>query len=175
MAPEPVRAFVSVGSNIEPAAHIRDALDALDRRYGPLAASPVYRSAAVGFEGADFLNLVVAFTTGDPPERIVDALHGIEAAGGRERDGPRFSDRPLDLDLILYGEAVIARPGLEIPRRDVDAYAFVLWPLADLAPGTRHPRSGETFAELRRRFPAPPARELERVEIDVLPGSGGAA
>lgn len=169
-----MRAYVSVGSNMAPEENIRAALRALEARYGPLAVSPVYRSAAVGFEGGDFLNLVVAFDTGEPPRAVARALRELEDARGRDRSAPRFSDRPLDLDLVLHGDAVVDEPDLQLPRGDVDEYAFVLWPLADLAPEGRDPRTGETWAQRRRRFPADAGQPLTRVAVDLAPAGEGA-
>ena len=142
------RVYVSVGSNLDPGRNVASALEALRARFGPLAVSTVYRCPAEGFEGPDFHNLAVAFESGEPPRRIAGALRAIEDAHGRRRDGPRFASRTLDLDLLLYGEAVIDEPGLRLPREEILRYAFVLRPLAELAPELRHPTAGRTLAEL---------------------------
>jgi len=164
-----VTVYVGIGSNIEPERHVAQALDALARRFGPLRRSGVYRTRAVGFDGDDFLNLVVAFDTSEPPSAVAAVLREIEDAAGRRRGGERFAPRTLDLDLLLYGERVIRADGLEVPRRDILDQAFVLGPLAELAPGVRHPELGLSFAELWSRFQGP--REMELVE----PGSWSAA
>lgn len=159
------RAYVSIGSNLEPERHVAAALDELAARFGPLETSRVYRSNAVGFEGPPFLNLVAAFDSDADPARIVAELHAIEARHGRRRDGPRFSDRTLDLDLILYGERVSADPPL--PRPEVTTAAFVLAPLCDLAPHLRDPGSGRAYGELWATFPRE-AAALTPVPLDPV-------
>jgi len=146
--------FVSVGSNVEPARHVRAGVEALRRRFGPLRVSTVYQCPAVGFSGDDFYNLVLSFHTGEDPYAVARALHEIEAAMGRRRGGPRFASRTLDLDLILHGDAVLQEPTLRLPRPDILRYAFVLRPLAELAPDLRHPVEGRSYAELWSGFDA---------------------
>jgi 2-amino-4-hydroxy-6-hydroxymethyldihydropteridine diphosphokinase len=150
-APGPaVTAYVSAGSNIEPEANLRLAIGELRRRYGSLRLSPVYRTPAVGFAGDDFLNLVLAFDTTEPAADIVAELERLHGLAGRRRGPDAFMARTLDLDLLLYGDAVI--PGLKVPRDDIRKYAFVLGPLADIAPGLTHPVGGETMAALWAAF-----------------------
>lgn len=147
------RVYLSLGSNQEPHRHLQAALDELRTRFGPIDVSPVYRSASVGFDGADFVNLAVALDTELEPHALNDWLHALEDRHGRRRDGPRYSDRTLDVDIVLYGEHVINGPGhLQIPRPELK-HAFVLRPLADIAPALRHPLSGITMAELWANFP----------------------
>ncbi len=165
-----MRAYVSVGSNLSPERHVPAALAALEARFGPLRVSTVYRCRAEGFEGPDFHNLAVAFDTAEPPEAVAAALRAIEAAHGRRRGGPRFASRTLDLDLVLWGEEVVARAGLRLPRAEVLRYAFVLRPLAEIAPGLRHPEAGRTLAELWAEM-APSAPRME--PLGRPPVSGG--
>lgn len=145
-----VRAWVSVGSNIEPERNVRLALESLRARYGGLLASSVYRSRAEGFSGDDFLNLVVGFDTAEPAADVVAELERLHVVAGRVRGPDAFASRTLDLDLLLYGDQVI--PALKVPRADVTRYAFVLGPLAEVAPDLRHPVTGETMAALWAGF-----------------------
>lgn len=145
------RAYVGVGSNIEPRTHVPRAIALLEGRYGPLTVSPVYDCPAVGFNGASFLNLVVGFDTDADPLELSRGLRGIEAHCGRDRT-VRSASRTMDLDLLTHGELVSNSPGVRLPRADILRYAFTLKPLADIAPGTRHPTDGRTFGELWAAF-----------------------
>ncbi|GAB6039972.1 2-amino-4-hydroxy-6-hydroxymethyldihydropteridine diphosphokinase [Endothiovibrio diazotrophicus] len=144
------RVFVSVGSNIDREHNIRSALDAMEAAFGELELSTVYETVAVGFEGDNFFNLVVAFDTGLALEQVTTALREIEQAHRRERGSKRFAPRTLDLDLLLFDDVVADEP--ELPRGEIVKYAFVLKPLAELAPTLRHPTLGTPYAELWQRF-----------------------
>ena len=158
------RAYVSIGSNIEREKNIRAAVAALRRRYGTLQLSPVYQSRPVGFEGDDFLNLVAGFDTNESPLVVTQALHEIEQRHGRVRGPSRFSARTLDLDLLLYDELIRNDRELRLPRDEIAAYAFVLRPLAELAPERRHPRTGSTLGDMWRGFDAA-SQPLTRVPL----------
>jgi 2-amino-4-hydroxy-6-hydroxymethyldihydropteridine diphosphokinase len=148
------RVYLSLGSNVEPVRYLNTALDALRERFGALDISPAYRSAAVGFDGADFINLAVGLNTDLSPEALNDWLHALEDRNGRRRDVPRYADRTLDVDIVLYDDLVAQGPGhLDIPRKELK-HAFVLKPISDIAPQLRHPINGRTMAELWAAFPA---------------------
>ncbi len=159
------RVYVSVGSNIDREQHVRAALDALRARFGPIAVSTVYESEAVGFDGDAFYNLVVGFDTTDDVHAVAAALDAIEDANGRRRDGPRFSSRTLDLDLLLYDELVLNEPGLQLPRDEIPRFAFVLKPLLELIPDGVHPLSGRRYADLWAEFDAD-SQPLRPVVLD---------
>ncbi len=147
-----VQVFVSGGSNIDAEQNLRDAVIALREEFGELTLSSVYRSPAVGFEGDDFLNVVVAFVTERSAEDCATVMNRLEAQSGRTDDQRGFTARPLDLDMVLYGDLVDDSQLLRVPRADVDEYDFVLGPLAEIAPEFRHPVSGKTMAELWEAF-----------------------
>lgn len=143
----PTEVFVGLGSNIDPERHLRAAVDAIRERFSLVGISPVYRNAAVGFEGDDFLNMVVRLRTSASPSELEQFLSEVERACGRRRAADpagvtAMGPRTLDLDLLLYGSVV--DPELRLPRSDVLRYAFVLRPLADLAPELVHPVTGRT-------------------------------
>jgi 2-amino-4-hydroxy-6-hydroxymethyldihydropteridine diphosphokinase len=155
------RVFVSIGSNVEPERHVGKAMDLMRACFGAVTLSPIYRNKAVGFEGDDFLNAVAGFETGlDVPE-LKTALDGIEVRCGRERGAARFAPRTLDLDLLLYGQKV--DEAARLPRKEILKYAFVLKPLADIAPAERHPLTGKTYGELWAEFGG--ERELAPVQL----------
>jgi 2-amino-4-hydroxy-6-hydroxymethyldihydropteridine diphosphokinase len=148
------RAYLSLGSNVQPQRHLRAALDELHAHFGPIDVSPAYRSGAVGFDGADFVNLAVGLDTELTPEALNAWLHALEDRHGRRRDVPRYSDRTLDVDIVLFGDRIIEGAGnLQIPRKELQ-HAFVLKPLADIAPHVRLPTDGRSVAELWAAFPA---------------------
>ena len=160
-------AYLSLGSNLEPERHLARALAELRARFGELRVSPAYRTPAVGFEGPDFVNAAVALESDLDPFALDAWLHALEDAHGRRRDRPRFSDRPLDIDIVFYDDLVLRGPGnLELPRPEL-RHAFVLRPLSDIAPEFREPVGGRTLAELWR---AHPERELP---LEVVALSGG--
>ncbi|RAN75231.1 2-amino-4-hydroxy-6-hydroxymethyldihydropteridine diphosphokinase [Bacillus sp. SRB_336] len=159
------RVYLSLGSNVEPGRYLPAAIAALREHFGDLVVSPAYRSKSVGFDGADFVNLAVGLDTGMSPEALNDWLHALEDRHGRRRDVPRYADRTLDIDIVLYDTLVIDGPGhLQIPRNELQ-HAFVLRPLADIAPHVRHPRSGMSMAELWAAFPA----QREPLTVEPLP------
>ena len=157
--------FLGLGSNVDPERNLRFGLEALKRRFGELVISPTYRSAAVGFDGDDFLNLVVAAESDDDPETIRDALEDIHHLAGRQRNEERFSSRTLDIDLLLAGDLVTAGPPIRLPRTDVLEYAYVLKPLADIAADVRHPETGRTFLEHWQGFDQD-SQPLTEVDLD---------
>ncbi|MES1942604.1 2-amino-4-hydroxy-6-hydroxymethyldihydropteridine pyrophosphokinase [Salinisphaera sp. PC39] len=160
-----VAAYVGIGSNIEPRRHIPHAVRLLRERFGDLRVSPVYECPAVGFEGADFLNLVVGFDTGADIPALLQALRCIESHCGRVR-GERTASRTMDLDLLLYGDRVTDGPDARLPRDDILRYAFVLRPLAEIAPDARHPTDGRSYAELWAAF-GTEGQPLRRVALDL--------
>ena len=148
------RVYLSLGSNLEPRCHLPAAIRELRDHFGELSVSPAYRSAAVGFDGAEFVNLAVGLDTALSPEALNDWLHALEDRHGRRRDGPRYGDRTLDLDIVFYDDQVLDGPGhLQVPRNELQ-HAFVLRPITDIAPDFRHPVSGRSMAQLWAAFPA---------------------
>ena len=158
-------AYVGIGSNLDPEAHVQEAVKALIEAFPEVACSPVYRTEAVGFEGPAFLNLVARFRSELPLEELMDRLRAIEDRFGRERPEAGYGNRTLDLDLLLFGDRVSRKP-VTLPRQDILAYPFVAKPLADLEPRGRHPELGRTFAELWATFPPGAGEDLEPVDLD---------
>jgi len=139
---------VSIGSNLERERSVSEALVGLREVFGELAISPVYESPAYGFEGPAFYNLVVVFETVLDVHAVRELIQGIEARRGRTRVDKRFDSRALDLDLLLYADAVLYDDGLDVPRREILEHAYILKPLADLLPERRHPVTGKSFAQI---------------------------
>jgi 2-amino-4-hydroxy-6-hydroxymethyldihydropteridine diphosphokinase len=165
--------FVAAGSNIEPVAHLRRALLELSRHYPRLRCSTAYRNAPVGFAGEDFINLVIAFETDDDVHTVLRHLHEAESACGRERTAPKWAPRSMDLDILMYGSTVSGAPGLVLPRPDLARRAYMLRPMAELAPDLVHPGLGRTMRELWHAFDRD-AHPMQAVELRGLPGGAAA-
>lgn len=144
--------FVSIGSNIERERNIGAALVALRRHFGPLLVSSVYETAAVGFTGEPFYNLVAAFASDLQVERLREQLVQIETAQGRTRGDARHGPRTLDIDILLYGELVRHDHRHDIPRREIRDQTFVLGPLTEIAADLRNPETGECIGESWKKF-----------------------
>jgi 2-amino-4-hydroxy-6-hydroxymethyldihydropteridine diphosphokinase len=140
-----VTAFVALGANLDdPQAQVHSAIAALgtlpDTRL--VRASSLYRSAPVGYSNQpDFINAVAEVATGLAPRELLDALLALEHRRGRVRDFPN-APRTLDLDIILYGDLALHEHGLTIPHPRMHERAFVLVPLAEIAPGAKVPGRG---------------------------------
>jgi len=148
----PLAVYVAAGSNVAPVESLVRALTALRERFPDLVVSPAYQNAAVGFEGDDFINLVVRFTTRLSLEDLLAELHAVEALCGRGRGAPKYEPRRMDLDVLLYGDLAGDYPGAKLPRPDLLRRAFMLGPLADIAADLVHPTLRATIGELWTRF-----------------------
>ena len=143
------RVFVGVGSNIKREDNIALGLKALKNEFGPLKQSPLYDTQPLGFEGDNFYNLVVSFETDLPVTEVDRILNNIEHLyQGEENNKAKFRPRSLDLDLLLYGNAVLETDRFKLPRSDVYERAYVLKPLLDLCPDLQDPVSGKAFSEI---------------------------
>jgi 2-amino-4-hydroxy-6-hydroxymethyldihydropteridine diphosphokinase len=148
-------ALLSLGSNLDPQRHLHAAAQALREHFGAVVFSDVLRSPAVGFDGPDFLNAAALVRTELDVHALDDWLHALEAAQGRVRSAQRFASRTLDIDIVFYDDLVLAPATdshLQIPRPDIE-HAFVLQPLAQIAPDFRDPLSGLTLAQLWAAHP----------------------
>ena len=137
-------AYIGIGANLGDArANVADAIERLRRLDGSalLAVSSLYRSAPIDSGGDDYINAVACITTTLDAEALLQALHGIEQAHGRERPY-RNAPRTLDLDLLLYGDEQIASATLTVPHPRMQLRAFVLVPLLELAPAIAIPGLG---------------------------------
>lgn len=124
----------------------------LVQHFSDVQQSSLYESQAVGFDGDNFINLVVRAQTGMDIKQVVDCLHEIEARHGRDRRGPRFSSRTLDLDLLLFDAVTCKTNGIHVPREEILHNAFVLYPLAEIAPNLIHPTAQQSMSSLWQQF-----------------------
>lgn len=157
-------AFVALGSNLDdPRAQVVRALEALGglEHTQVTGRSRLYRNPAMGEAGhPDFVNAVARLETALAPRELLAGLLAIEAAQGRDRGADRWGPRTLDLDLVVYGDRVIDEPGLTVPHPGLTTRAFVLYPLAELAPDLGIPGVGPLRALLARV----PAGDLAVIE-----------
>lgn len=144
--------YLSLGSNVDRHKNITAALDALADLFGELQISSVYESKSVGFEGSNFFNLVVGAHTHLSIADLSETLKRIEDENGRKRNGPKFSPRTLDIDILTYGDFVGVENGIELPRAEITANAFVLLPLAEIAPNVLHPQLKKTYSDIWQEY-----------------------
>ncbi len=144
--------FLGLGSNIEPCRHLLAGLDMLSATLGEMSLSPVYESSAVGFVGDPFLNLVAGAPSDMSLEELLKVIKRIEDANGRDRSGPKFGPRSLDIDILTYGDLVGQHEGVWLPRDESREQAYVLRPIAELAANRLLPGTDRTYAELWAAF-----------------------
>ena len=146
------RVFLGIGSNIERERYIVAGLDAIQRLFGDFSHSSVYDGVAIGFDGQPFLNLVVGIQTDLEVAELARQLRAIELEHGRALNATRFSARQLDIDILTYDDRVGNIDGVQLPREEILENAFVLQPLAEMAPSQCHPVNGKAYAELWAEF-----------------------
>lgn len=154
--------YISIGSNQNAEAQIRYGVKRLQEMFSQLELSSVYESEAVGFDGDNFLNLVAKATTQLTISQVDQAFKRIEKAAGRRRDVPKFSDRTLDIDLLLYDDLVCEKP-IRLPRGEITKHAFVLLPLAEISPQLKHPVEKKNYQQMWQDFKK---KEQQQQRID---------
>jgi len=145
------RVYISLGTNINRDFHLNQGLNALSENFGKLTLSSLFESKAVGFVGADFYNLVIGLTTDKSVQQVFTLLREIEFTNGRSLQAKKFSPRTLDLDLLLYDQLIIEQP-VQIPRDEITKNAFVLWPLAEIAPQLKHPILKQNYQQIWQAY-----------------------
>ena len=157
---------LNVGSNQNRRINIHLAIKAIEQYFSNIVLSSLFESPSEGFKGNDFFNIGVNITTLKTSNEVVDILHDIENSLGRDRSLPKFSSRMIDLDLVLYGE--IIDETLNVPRKDILKYAFVLAPLAELNPEAIHPLEGTSYQNLWKTFQSKQDYNLKKYNIEKL-------
>ena len=145
--------YLGLGANIEPQVSLKAGMNALRLAFSQVQQSPVYSAPAVGMEGPDFLNMVVAFECPMSQPELMHWIRTTEAKHGRQRrpgGDQKPSSHGLDMDLLLFGDLVDAAANL--PRPDILTCAYVLHPLADLAPDLVHPTRAQTMGQLKAMY-----------------------
>jgi len=163
------RVHVSVGSNVDRERSVRGGVADLAERFSALSLSQVYDCPAVGFKGHAFLNLVAAFDCDLDLEALNAELKEIEANNGRVRGSKKFSDRTLDIDVLLYGDLIRHEGRIDVPRYEIRRYAFVLRPLSEMIPERLHPELKLSFREMWENFDDS-AQPMTAVDFDFQLG-----
>ncbi len=161
------RVCIALGSNIQPEANLPEAVRRLAAHCRVLAVSPVYETAPVGkTDQPNFLNAAVLIETDLSAEALkTQVLQAIERELGRIRTVDKNAPRTIDLDIALYGDAVLDLGPRHIPDPDILRYPHIAVPLADLAPDLCHPETGQTLAEIARNLPEAGLRMREDVSL----------
>jgi len=160
------RVWVAIGGNVEPERRLPQAARLLRARFPDVRFSRCYRNAAFGFDGADFYNAAACFDSALVLPELLAALHAIEEQCGRGRADPKWAPRAMDIDLLAYGDLTGRFEGATLPRPDLLHRAYMLGPMAELAPAWRHPLAGRTLAELWREL-APATAPLTDTGLDL--------
>jgi 2-amino-4-hydroxy-6-hydroxymethyldihydropteridine diphosphokinase len=147
--------YLSLGSNVgDREKHLREAIERLETEGHIVSVSALYETEPVEFTGqAWFLNCAVALETRDTPEHLMAAILRMEKQMGRQRM-QRKGPRTIDIDILLFGEAILDSPALTVPHPAMHQRRFVLQPLAEIAPEGRHPVLKKTIRELLEALPA---------------------
>jgi len=161
-----VLAYISGGSNVEPERHLALAARELKRSFPGTRFSRSYRNRAIGFDGPDFINFAAELPVQGDAAAMRLELQRIESLCGREPGAPRWAPRSMDLDVLLFGDQVFSVPGLVVPRPDLLKRAFMLGPLAELAPTLVHPTEHRSLETLWRAFDRE-AHPLVPVPLDL--------
>jgi len=141
--------YLSIGSNIDREKNIKSCLSILKQDYPDIIFSSIYETQAFGFKGDPFLNLAAYLQTELSPQAMESYVKSIEDKHARTREGKKFSSRTLDIDLLLYDQLIL-QPEMDIPRKEITRYDFVLIPLLEIAPNAIHPIAKKTIAELAK-------------------------
>lgn len=164
-------AFIALGSNIKPVAHLPRAIARLTTLGSLVATSRVYQNPAIAPEPQpDYLNAAALLETDLQPLALRERLRTLEASLGRVRSADPCAPRTIDLDLCLYGSHILAHPLLEIPDPDILTRPHLAVTLAELMPDFVHPQTGETLAAIAERL-RPQGDLTLREDVDLRAGS----
>ena len=144
-------AYLGIGSNIDAEDNINRAKRVIAQCFAAVKFSAVYESAAVGFKGNNFHNLVARVETELSLSELMAQLKQLEQSLGRQRSAERFSSRSIDIDILLFGQTVCEQP-IRLPREEIRHNAYVLWPLAELSPELSEPGGTQTYGQLWQQF-----------------------
>lgn len=156
--------YLGIGSNLNRRHNIESCLNYFKASFAVAQISPVYRSASFGFRGNDFFNLAIKVKSAFKPLEFKCWLQQLEDMHGRDRTKPRYSNRQLDIDLLLCDDLIIDDGDVQIPRHEITQRKYVLKPLQDLAPDLVHPVAQKRLADLWQALENADISELNLVD-----------
>jgi 2-amino-4-hydroxy-6-hydroxymethyldihydropteridine diphosphokinase len=165
------RVYVAAGSNVEPEKNLARACREIAERWDGAVFSRAFRNTAVGFDGPDFINMVVGFRSAETIDVVQSKLREIETICGRPRHAPKWASRTMDLDILLFGARIEKTADYTVPRPDLLKRPYMLGPMAELAPHEMHPVAGKTVGQLWAEFDRD-GHAMTPVNI-MLPGPAG--
>lgn len=144
---------LGIGSNVDARDNLASCLDMLLLIFHDMALSSVFESEAIGYEGDNYLNMVVSFDTDLKLPEIMAIIKEVERKHGRNPKQARYASTSLDIDLLTYGQKQGNSHGISLPRGEITTNAFVLWPLSQVAPRHKHPLEKKTYKQLWAEYP----------------------
>ena len=153
--------YLSIGSNIERNKNICSCMKQLQLDYPDIIFSKTYETPAYGFKGRPFYNLVASLSTALKLGQIQHYLKALEATHQRTHNGKKFASRTLDVDILLFGQQIL-QPEIDIPRKEITQYNFVLFPLQEIAAELIHPELKISIDEIAKHSP------LSRTELTPI-------
>lgn len=143
--------FLSAGSNSgDRSAYLQQAVKEIEQKIGRITGlSHVYETQSWGYEGQNYLNMVVKVETALSPHKIIDSIHAIELAMGRVRIAGQYADRTIDLDILFYNDEIVSDGHLVIPHPRLHERLFVLEPMMDIDPDFMHPVLNKNIRQLK--------------------------
>ena len=144
--------YIGIGSNVDREENIKSCIRCLRKEYSIISISPLYETSSMGFDGPNFYNLVCSFETNQNVVALKNKLSIIEKNHGRSMNETKFSSRTLDIDILYYDDLIYEGDNMNLPRKEIIQYDFVLQPLVDISPGFIHPLIKKTNKEIMDEF-----------------------
>ena len=142
------KVFLGIGSNINKKENIRSCIKIIRKVFEDLKVSPIYETQSMGFKGPNFYNCACSFNTIKEIYSLKNYLNKIELGHGRNLNETKFSSRTLDIDILYFDDLVLSNDKVQIPRKEILEFDFVLQPLYDLDPDFIHPELGKSHRKI---------------------------
>jgi len=146
------KVYIGIGSNVDREKNINSCIKCFREKYSNIILSPLYETSSMGFDGPNFYNLVCSFETNQNIIKLKKELSIIEKNHGRSMNETKFSSRTLDIDILYYDDLIHKDENINLPRKEIIKYDFVLRPLVDIAPEFIHPSLKKTNREILNEF-----------------------